>query len=189
MLHFLRQERPRAGTAAAFDAKRRLDAGAGAVGVRRAPPQAARRALRGSAAATIAALLLFAPVAGCGSASAVTFSPVSGATSVVVHNARGIFRPETIRDASTVRRLVEIMNRYNDGWSTKTKSSFGTVEPPTCAYGIGFYDKGRWLGGVSIETDGATVARSQLGTTIVYKYNTRIGNEMLAALRRPLRSL
>jgi hypothetical protein len=143
----------------------------------------------GAGAATIVALLLFAPVAGCGGAPAIAFAPVNGATSVVVHNARGIFRPQTIRDASTVRRLVEIMNRYNDGWSTTTKSSFGSAEPPTCAYGIGFYGKGRWLGGVSIETDGATVARSQLGTTIVYKYNTRIGNEMLAVIHRPLRSL
>src|SRR5450631_3158361 len=70
--------------------------------------------------------MLFAPVAGCGGTPATTFAPVNDVTSVVVHNARGIFRPQTIRDASTVRRLVEIMNRYNDGWSTETKSNFGT---------------------------------------------------------------
>jgi hypothetical protein len=133
--------------------------------------------------------MLFAPVAGCGGTPATTFAPVNDVTSVVVHNARGIFRPQTIRDASTVRRLVEIMNRYNDGCSTETKSSFGIGELPTCAYGIGFYAKGRWLGGVSIETHGATAARSQLGTTIVYKYNSGIGNEMLAVIHRPLRSL
>ena len=80
-------------------------------------------------------------------------------------------------------RLVAIMDRYRDGWSANAQSRFGTGGPITCAYGIGFFEKQHWVGGVSIETDGTTVARSQYGTGIVYKSDTTMGREMLAALR------
>jgi hypothetical protein len=129
--------------------------------------------------------LLLGLTAGCSRPEPVTFEPFAAPTSVIVNNARGAYHPRTIRDSSTLARLVAVMDRYRDGWSAQTKSAFGIRERPTCAYGIGFYSNGRWVGGVSLETDGTTVARSQFGTAIFYKSDTRMGSEMLAVLRLP----
>jgi hypothetical protein len=131
--------------------------------------------------------LLLGLAAACSRPEPLGFAPFDRPTSVIVNNARGAYYPRTIRDSSTLGRLVAIMDRYRDGWAAQPKSAFGTRERPTCAYGIGFYDNGRWVAGVSIETDGTTVARSQFGTAIVYKSDTLMGSEMLAVLGRPQR--
>jgi hypothetical protein len=130
-----------------------------------------------------AATFAVALCAGCSRPEPLAFSPFPGATAVIVNNARGAYHPLTVRDANTISRLVAIMDRYRDGWSANAQSRFGTGGPITCAYGIGFFEKQHWVGGVSIETDGTTVARSQYGTGIVYKSDTTMGREMLAALR------
>ena len=129
--------------------------------------------------------LLLGLAAGCSRSEPTAFAPFDTPTSAIVNNARGAYHPRTIRDSSTLTRLVAIMDRYRDGWTAQPKSAFGIRERPTCAYGIGFYDRGRWVAGVSLETDGTTVARSQFGTAIVYKSDTRMGSEMLAVLRTP----
>lgn len=130
-----------------------------------------------------AATSVVALCAGCSRPEPLAFSRFPGTTAVIVNNARGAYHPLTVRDASTISRLVAIMNRYRYGWSANTRSRFGTGGTITCAYGIGFYEKQHWVGGISIETDGTTVARSQYGTGIVYKSDTAMGREMLAALR------
>jgi hypothetical protein len=129
--------------------------------------------------------LLVGLTAGCSRQEPIAFEPFSVPTSAIVNNARGAYHPRTVRDSSTLARLVAIMNRYRGGWSPQTASVFGTGTPPACAYGIGFYERQRWVGGVSLETDGTTVARSQFGTGIAYKANTSMGREMLAVLRLP----
>jgi len=129
--------------------------------------------------------LLLGLNAGCSRPEPTAFGPFDPPTSAIVNNARGAYHPRTIRDSNTLTRLVAIMDHYRDGWVARPKSAFGIRERPTCAYGIGFYANGRWVAGVSLETDGTTVARSQYGTAIVYKSDTLMGSEMLAVLRLP----
>jgi hypothetical protein len=144
------------------------------------------RLVKRSATALLGTALLIAAAAGCNRTAPVAFPVVSSVTSVIVNNARGAYHPQTVRDPSTISQLVAIMARYSDGWSAKSTPGLGAGDPPKCAYGIGFYTNGRWVAGVSIESDGTTVARSQFGTTIFYKSNTTMGGEMLAAVHRTI---
>jgi hypothetical protein len=79
---------------------------------------------------------LFAQTAGCSGEAQIGFSPLRSATSIVVNNARGAFRPETVRDPRTIARLIDLMNSNRHSWSARPRFALGSA--PTCAYGIGF---------------------------------------------------
>lgn len=130
--------------------------------------------------------LLLGITAACGSTN-VDFETIGAITRVDVNNAVGTFKPESVRDPGEIAALVEIMNQNRQGWAREWEATVG--EPPRkCAYGIGFYDGDRWVGGVSIGTDGSTVSRAQtqLGTLTAYKSNPEMVNALLAALNKTL---
>jgi hypothetical protein len=85
-----------------------------------------------------------------------------------------MFKPESIRDPRVLARLVEIMNQNLGGWARERQQTLGAA-PLKCAYGIGFYDNDKWIGGISIGSDGATVSRAQtqFGALTAYKSDPR----------------
>ena len=131
-------------------------------------------------------LLLLGLATACGSTN-VDFETIGAITRVDVNNAAGTFKPESIRDPRAIAALVEIMNQNRQGWARERQQTVG--EPARkCAYGIGFYDGDKWVGGVSVGADGATVSRTQtqLGTLTTYKSNPEMVRAMLAALDKTI---
>jgi rhodanese-related sulfurtransferase len=117
----------------------------------------------------------------------VDFEAIGTITRVDVNNAVGTFKPESLHDPREIARLVEIMNQDRQGWARQRPQTLG-APAQKCAYGIGFYDNDKWIGGVSIGSDGATVSRAQtqLGTLTAYKSDPEMVRAMLATLDKTL---
>jgi hypothetical protein len=128
--------------------------------------------------------LLLSLATACGSSN-VDFAAIGPITRVDVNNAVGTFKPESIRDPREIAPLVEIMNQNRLGWARARRETVG--QPALqCAYGIGYYDNDKWVGGVSIGADGSTVSRAQteLGTLTAYKSDPEMVRAMLRALNK-----
>jgi hypothetical protein len=115
----------------------------------------------------------------------VDFETIGTITRVDVNNTVGTFKPESVHDPREIARLVEIMNQNRRGWARERRRTLGS-SAQRCAYGIGFYNNGTWIGGVSIGYDGATVSRAQtqFGTLTAYKADPEMVRAMLATLKK-----